>query len=127
MKIQDAQVIEEFEFNAAKTTPLNDSFFDRVIAGLDKITKGNRAVPFAEALIISGVVTDSKQLRALTTANKAELNKYFDLIDLNKFIDIYTPGIEKKLQEKVQDIAIPLAVGTGLGIAGTIVFNKYVK
>lgn len=113
--------------------PLADSsqtFQSYVVAGLDKVSEGNKAPFLTSVLIFADLAKDRTRLRDLSKEHRDALNEYFDEVDIQKLFvgnnDLVKPAT-KAFKDSLKSHVPTLFTGAALGVLTLSIINSRKK
>lgn len=117
-------------FKVKNGYPLADSqqsFQHYIIAGLDKVSQGNKAPFLTSALIFADLAKDRTRLRDLSQEHRDALNEYFDEVDIQKLFvgsnDLAKPAKEA-FKDSFKSHVPTLLSGAALGVLALSIINS---
>jgi hypothetical protein len=125
--IVDAEIISE------ETVPLADGdndFMKWVARKADQLTSGNRGSWVTEALVLADYTKDDQKLRKAYQNADAEIDAYFEQVDIQKIINDAGPGVQERIKVGAADLVrnnVPGFIAGSLVAAGTIIAIKKYK
>lgn len=122
IQIEDAQILSE-------STRSNNQFTGFLARQINRLTSRNRGSFVTEALILADLVPDKEAIRSQYLANQAAIDRYFDLVDMERLIQEFSGDVVEKIQtnagERIKNNLPGFAVGAATGaIVLAVIVNK---
>jgi hypothetical protein len=91
----------------------------------DRLTKGEKAIPVTEALIVAGLVENPQRIRRIARENEQVLNRYFEQLDANALVSRLSVDQAVTEQVKTQSSKMGKTLALiGAGGLATVLFQK---